>query len=185
MIRYRPVTSFLESGLILASVELPEYRRDADQQVIFSSTSFDWLVVVSQECDLQRDRDDREAQRRDPRFVKESNLLRVVLVCPAFRFDSVASGTYLPGAKRWGGTEQKILQKDGDARYHRLLGLEGKFGDLLLDFRLLSAAHPTYLGAWMSAHAESAVAVLEPPFRDRLIQRFVGYLGRIPEPEEG
>lgn len=182
--RYREPSGFLESGLILRDVELPEYRRDAEGQVLHSPTGFDWLVVVSQDCDLERDRDDRKKKREDVGFTKESNLLRIVFVCPAFPDERVLSGNYVPGARRWSSRDLALLKRDGDARYHRLRPLEAKFGNLLLDFKLVTGAHPTYLDSWISAHPESAIATLEPPFRDRLIQRFVGYLGRIPEPTD-
>ena len=183
--RYRDPSGFLESGLILRDVKLPEYRRDAEGQVLHSPTDFDWLVVVSQECDLERDRKDRRKKRDDAGFTKESNLLRIVFVCPAFPEERVLSGNYVPGARRWGHRDSALLKKrDGDERYHRLRPFEGRFDQLLVDFKLVTGAHPTYLGSWIDSRPESAVATLVPPFRDRLIQRFVGYLGRIPEPAD-
>ena len=77
-----------------------------------------------------------------------------------------------------------LLERDGDARYHGLQPCDEKFDRLLVDFKLVTGAHPSYLDSWISMHPGSAVAALEAPFRDRLIQRFVGYLGRIPEPAD-
>lgn len=182
--RYREPALFLESGQVLRDVKLPEYRRGPDGQVVHSPTAFDWLVVLSQDCDLERDREDRARREQDSTFEKETNLLRIALVCPAFPATSVSSGTYLLGAKQWGSNERQLLDRDGEDRYHGLHSCEGKFDRLLIDFKLLTGAHPTYLESWISTHSDSAVATLEAPFRDRLIQRFVGYLGRIPEPAD-
>lgn len=185
MARYGAATEVLESGLVLKGAEIPEYKFGPEGAAQHSPTVFEWVVVVSQQCDLERDKADRDAAVADPNFTKQSNLLRMVLVCPAFPLSSVQSGTYLSGAKHYNGAEKRLLDRDGEERYHLLRPEPPALAEpLVVDFRLVTGAHPAYLRRWLSDHLTSGVCVLLPPYRDRLIQRFVGYLARIPEPDE-
>ncbi|MBI2764918.1 MAG: hypothetical protein HYX53_03290 [Chloroflexi bacterium] len=144
-------------------------------------------MVLNQECDLQFDHLARNGlplkEGRPP--VSGDKRLRSILLCPGFDADHVLAGTYVDGASRWPSKTSDILLSNRDDRYHVLQPepplMETK---LAFDFKLIVTATPSYLEQWLTNHPESSVAALEPPFRDRLIQRFVSYLGRIAEPEE-
>jgi hypothetical protein len=148
---------------------------------------YTWLVVMNQECDLQQDRLARAGHpvRQGGNPVRKDKCLRTILLCPAFPEDHVLAGIYIEGATSYNSAEKRTLLDDRHERYHRLppeppLLEEG----LLLDFKLIVATSPEYLEKWMMNHPGSQVAALNPPYRDRLIQRFVNYFGRIPEPDE-
>ena len=110
-------------------------------------------------------------------------MLRGVLFCPAWEADEVLSGRYIHGAKKWNGSEENLMKRNGADRYHFLPAETPLLADaLILDFKLVSAVPPSYLERWIRNHRESRVAVLLPPYRDRLTQRFTNYFGRIAEP---
>lgn len=185
--RYRsPAPGVIEQTAILCNVDLPEVHFRAGEKATVSLTRYSWLVVLNQECDLQFDQLARagEPLRAGCSPVKKDKLLRSILLCPAFPQDRVLAGTYIEEATKWSGNEKRMLEQNRHERYH-VLRAEGPITEpLMLDFKLIVAAHPEYLQQWVQEHTENVVAVLCPPYRDRLTQRFVNYFGRIAEPEE-
>jgi hypothetical protein len=185
--RYRaPDPGRIEQTAILRDVLLPEVHFRRDEGASASLTRYSWLVVLNQDCDLQFDRLARAGQPLRPGGppVNKDKLLRSVVLCPAFPQDHVLAGTYVEDATEWRGTQKDILLQNRHERYH-VLPAEGPVTEpLVLDFKLITAVHPEYLQQWIEQHPASVVAVLCPPYRDRLIQRFVNYFGRIAEPEE-
>lgn len=185
--RYRsPAPGLIEQTAILRNVDLPEVHFRAGEEARVTLTTYPWLVVLNQECDLRFDQLARtgEPSRAGGSPVKKDKLLRSILLCPAFPQDRVLAGTYIEDATKWGSNERRTLEQNRHERYHALPA-EGPIAEpLMLDFKLIVAAHPEYLQQWVQEHAENVVAVLCPPYRDRLTQRFVNYFGRIAEPEE-
>lgn len=185
--RYRsPAPGLIEQTAILRDVPLPEVHFRAGEEARVSLTKYSWLVVLNQECDLRFDHLARagEPSRAGGSPVKKDKLLRSMLLCPAFPQDRVLAGTYIQDATKWAGNEKRMLEQNRHERYHSLPAEGPMTEPLMLDFKLIVAAHPDYLEQWVEEHPESVVAVLCPPYRDRLIQRFVNYFGRIAEPEE-
>jgi hypothetical protein len=185
--RYRsPAPGVIEQTAILRDVELPEVHFRVGEEARVALATYPWLVVLNQDCDLQFDRLARagEPLRAGGPPVKKDKLLRSVLLCPAFPQDHLLAGTYVENATQWKGTQKDMLLQNRHERYH-VLPVEGPLAEpLVLDFKLIAAVHPEYLQQWIEQHPTSVVAVLCPPYRDRLIQRFVNYFGRIAEPEE-
>lgn len=185
--RYKqPVPRVIEQTAILRDVDLPEVHFAAGGTAAVTLTPYPWLVVLNQDCDL---RFDRLARARQPASeggnpVRRDKLLRSILLCPAFAEDHVLAGTYVDDATRWNASEKRTLLQNRHERYHALPPEEPLLEPLILDFKLVVAAHPEYLQHWVEEHPESVIAVLQPPYRDRLMQRFVTYFARIAEPEE-
>ena len=186
--RYRPPDpGLIEQTSILRDAELPEVRVRRDEQAQVAFTHYPWLVVLNQDCDLVFDRLARAgaALKESGPPVKKHNLLLSILLCPAFPQEHVLAGTYIPEARRWGSNEKKILLENQAERHHVLPAEEPLVGEpLVLDFKLVVAVHPDYLQTWVNENPEKVVAVLNPPFRERLMQRFVNYFGRVAEPED-
>ena len=117
--------------------------------------------------------------------IKKHNLLRSFLVCPAFHENKVLAGTYIPEAKEWGSNEKRLLLRNGEDRYHFLPPEEPIQPDpIVLDFKLVLGVNTDYLEELVATKPDVVIAVLNPPYRDRLTQRFAGYFTRIAEPEE-
>jgi len=185
--RYRACApGLVEQTAILRDVEIPEVLARERDHATVSFTRYEWLIVLTQDCDLQFDRLARARQSltADGPPVKRDKLLRGTLVCPAFKQDHILAGTYVDEGTKWGGDERKILLRNQADRYH-VLPAEGPLvpEPIILDFKLIVTVHPAYLGQWVERNPVSLIAVLNAPFRDRLTQRFVNYFGRIAEPE--
>lgn len=186
--RYRvPTAGRIEQTQILRDVDVPEVVILEDGSAKVRLRPYPWLVVLNQECDLQLDylarnrlsgSDGKPPVRLDKRLTN-------ILLCPAFPADHVLAGTYVEEAPAWGGTEKGILLGNRHDRYHVLAPEEPNIEvQLILDFKLVVGATPSYIEQWIATHPDSSVAALEPPFRERLMQRFVNYLGRVAEPDE-
>ncbi len=148
---------------------------------------FTWLVVLTQDCDLDLDRHARHGTSLVPdgNPVGEDKQLRTILLCPAYPLDEVLAGTYLRPfkARAWPGREKNILLENHHERYHVLKPDNILLNEeLALDFKMLIGAPPTYLERWNRYHPESRVAVLVPPYRDHLTQRFAYYSMRVALP---
>ena len=185
--RYRPANpGIIEQTAILRDVSLPEVHAAEGEQATASLTPFPWLVVLTQDCDLELDRLARAgqpaAEGKPP--VSKDKVLRSILLCPAFLQDHVTAGTYVAGAKEWRGTELNMLVNNRHERFHVLPADSSLVaGSLAVDFKLILAVHPAYLERWVISHPYSAVCVLVSPYKERLMQRFVNYFGRIAEPD--
>jgi len=186
--RYRaPTPGLVEQTAIIRDVAVPEVRERQDDRASVSYTRYSWLVILTQDCDLQFDRLARRGEPLRPGGapIKRDKLLRSILACPAFAQDRVLAGTYLEDGTKWNSDERKTLLRNQADRYHVLTQEEPSLtAPLILDFKLILAVHPEYLEQWVGQNPESVVAVLNAPYRDRLTQRFVNYFGRIAEPDE-
>lgn len=185
--RYQGATSgLIQQTAILRDVDLPEVHLAEGGEAQVAVAHYSWLVVLTQECDLQFDRLARAGKSlvEGGPAVKKDKVLRSILLCPAFPQEHVLAGVYVTGATQWKGTQKDILLQNRHERYH-ILAAEAPLvtEPLVLDFKLIVAAHPEYLERWVRDHPHSLTAVIRPPYRDRLVQRFVNYFGRIAEPE--
>jgi hypothetical protein len=180
-----PSEHLIEQAAVLRDLELPEVFATEGEEAAVRIATYPWAVVLNQACDLQFDRLARagESLREGGKPVPRDKQLRSILLCPAFPLENVLAGTYIAGATAWIGTRKNILCGNRDDRYH-VLPEDPRLGvKLALDFKLIVATAPELLRAWAQAN-RGVVAVLRPPYRDRLMQRFVGYFGRIALPEE-
>lgn len=182
-----PAPGEVEQTSILRDVTIPEVRGALGESVEVSVSTYPWMVVLTQDCDLRLDLLARAGQPaiEGGNPVAKDKILRSILLCPAFPCDHVLAGTYIEGGHRWAGTEKKILQSNREDRYHVLPIAKPIEESIVLDFKLVSAAPPEYVYVWLRANPKHSIAVLRPPFRDRLIQRFLNYVGRIALPDEG
>ena len=176
----------IQQTAILRDVELPDVRFRAGQRVEVAFASWPWLLVLNQDCDLLLDRLAREGKPsvEGGNAVKKDKLLRTILLCPAFSEVHVLSGTYVEDATQWSHKEAPVILENRHERYHVLPAEEPVGEPLVLDFKLILAVHPEYLQRWVDEHPQSVIAVLLPPYRDRLMQRFLNYFGRIALPDE-
>lgn len=199
MTRYkRPPASRLQQGLVLRNVDIPEVhakrknaaRAKRKNAARASFTTFRWLIILNQACDLDLDHHARHGTSpvAGGQPVRMDKALRTVLLCPGFPADDVLNGTYLQPvthAAEFRGTEQRMVLSNRHERFHVLEPEEPLLTDrLILDFKLIVAVAPDYLERWVRNNAASRLAVLMPPYRDRLTQRFTNYFNRIAEPDE-
>ncbi len=185
MKRYkRPSSSKIQQTAILRDVQIPEVHVRSQRSSTVDFATYPWLVVLNQDCDLDLDHHARNGTSpTGGNPVKKDKRLRSVVLCPAFPELDVLAGTYVEGATSFSGTQRGMVMENRHERFH-VLSPEAPLliETLILDFKLVVAATPDFIERWIRTHRESRVAVLNPPYRDRLTQRFANYFTRIAEP---
>ena len=176
----------LSQGDILRDLELVEWGAVAgsepEQKITLTRRRLPYAVVLSQECDLYQD----QQNRSDPARPTQDKYLHSVLLGPAYVAQSVKEGTHLAPLKcellnrnRWNS-----VQQNSDPRYHFLPAAESlQVPDLVLDFKHFITAPLSIL---LDLKKDAYLASLGQLFRDSLSQRFAHFLARIalPDPEE-
>jgi hypothetical protein len=177
----------LGQGDILRDVELVEWAQVIDaepKQLEIQRRQLPYVVVLSQECDLHQD----QQNRADPTRLTQDKYLYAVLLCPAYPAAKVRSGEHLemPNIKceqmnsaRW----RSVVLNNVD-RYHFLPAFDPlQVPEVVLDFKHFITAPREILS---KLKPDAYVASLGQLFREHLSQRFAGFLARIalPDPED-
>lgn len=151
--------------------------------------SYSWLVVLNQDCDLDLDYHARRgtSPRSGASPVRGDKALHSVQLCRAFPEDDLLAGIYLlplVELNKWSKPDRDAILANRHERFHTLQPEPPRVTEsLIVDFKLVVSVSPEYLERWIRYHPLSRVGVLNPPFRDRLTQRFINYYSRIAEPE--
>lgn len=155
------------------------------------TSSFSYGVVFSQECDLEQHyvnlnkNKQLSQQEGTPRYDK---VIETVLICPAFPAEAFIKGEHIDQRPMFdfdGPTKQmksleKIKNNDSYSRFHYLPNLEGKFPELVIDFKRFYTIPIRIFDENLEKFLISSVGDL---FRERISQRFTNYLGRIGLPD--
>jgi len=174
-------------GDILRDIEVVEWASVLDtepRQIDVRKRSLPYAVVLSQECDLHQDQQNRLNLAKPT----QDKYLHSVLLGPAYVEQKIRLGTHLEALgvkcetfdpKRW-----KVIQQNTNDRYHFLPAFDSlQVPDIVLDFKhFLTAPRGILVGLKESAY----VASLGQLFRESLSQRFANFLARIalPDPED-
>jgi hypothetical protein len=178
-------------GDIFKDVEIPVVNAKASNKGEVESVDFDFLVVLSQDCDLDTDINNHASLKENkfddfkkahPIAGENDKFLHSILLCPAYLIEEFKNGDHLK--KNLGYKMDKITSKRWDQikinqnpRFHHL----DKFTDLqvpelVIDFKHYytmsrDSAYNILLGQY--------VATTNELFREFLSQRFSFYLSRV------
>ncbi len=166
-------------GDILRDVKF-NYAVQEDSEIV--EYYFPYIIVLSQDCDLQQDFNNRTDESSDKNHDK---YIQSILVCPAYLSDDLKKGEHL---KRLGLTMERKNSKqfstittNQNARYHYLeRNPEYQVPHLVLDFKHYYTLPLEYLYGIYEKHY---ITSLNELFREALSQRFSFYLSRIGLPE--
>jgi hypothetical protein len=153
---------------------------------------FPYVIVLSQDCDLESDIRAREKQNQPNKeaVLSTDSVVESILICPAYDKDLFMAGKHLeemnlsvmqswkPKDTKWG-----ILTKNKDPRYHFLTGnAELAINDMVIDFKHFYTIPRLKL---YQEYEKRFVGTINPLFRELLSQRFANYLSRVglPEPD--
>lgn len=175
-------------GDILRDVAIVEWATAIDvepEEVKAQKWLLPYVIVLSQECDLYQDLENRSNQSRPT----QDKYLHSVLLGPAYPALEVKEGSHLRDlsvkCERMGGDRWKRVLQNNEDRYHFLPASEPplQVPDLVLDFKHFLTAPREDL---LSLRSTTYVASLGQLFRESLSQRFANFLARIalPDPEE-
>jgi hypothetical protein len=173
-------------GDILRDLELVEWGSVVDgtepQQITLTRRALPYAVVLSQECDLFQDLQNR----RNATKPTQDKYLHSVLLGPAYPAQSVRQGTHLSAlsvkcesmnSRRW-----PVVAQNNDARYHYLPAVDTlQIPELVLDFKHFITAPR---GILLELREKAYLGSLNQLFRDSLSQRFASFLARIALPDE-
>ena len=146
-----------------------------------SEISYPYVVVLTQECDLEQDFASRQAPDGKP-----DQCIPTILLAPAYLSESLREGTHLSElgyeVERINSTRWRPLTLNINERYHFLArGLQYGVPDLVVDFKHYFTL-PRDECYSDFANGDHYVASLAVPYREHLSSRFCNYLSRIALP---
>jgi hypothetical protein len=139
---------------------------------------FPYMVVLSQDCDLEQDFDNRKEDGFDK---KHDKYIYSILVCPAYLSEDFRKGEHLKSfdfrMESKNSKQFSDIKINQNPRYHYLEHYpEFQIPSMVLDFKHYFTFNTDYL---YYIHKEHYVASLNELFRECLSQRFSYYLSRI------
>lgn len=160
------------------------YHVDADgaiQEIVFP-----YMVVISQDCDLERASTQSSLDTQNT-YQEIKQYLPNLIFVPAFVDEQVKTGTHLEelfgikqeiyDTKRW----RPILQNNNE-RYHSLAEdrNNSQIPNLVVDFKLY---YTVSYEVFLKKYRQCYLSTINELFREKLSQRFCNYLSRIGVPE--
>ena len=164
-------------GDILKDVSLIIYT-GIDAQI--SEINLDYAIVVSQDCDLEHDYNNRNnADKKD-----EDKFLPNILLLPAYLDNKFRTGTHRGDDIKglyWNSEQWKKITNNNEARFHFINQNETfQIPDLVLDFKHLYTIDRNVCYIQMADIYLASICELH---RELLSQRYSNFLGRIGLPE--
>lgn len=166
----------LSQGDVLENVEYKIIALEDESRVLYSIT-FPYIIVLTQDCDLEWDfenRNDTEKKNHD-------KFLQSVLFCPAYISEQFKEGQHLlklnlTMATWTGDLWKRVIQNQHD-RFHYLEGgTEMNMPNLIIDFKhYYTISRDEIYGSYKEKYKTS----VETLYREQLSQRFAYYLSRI------
>jgi hypothetical protein len=174
-----------------------EYIEDTflteDNQIGISVLMFPYVVVLSQDCDLESDMRARlnqpplQCEGADKKAVSTDTVIESILISPAYDKNLFMAGDHLRGMnlgsmQTWKtkDTRWPILVGNRDPRYHFLpADTTLAFNDMVIDFKHYYTIPRSKL---YQEYEEKFIGTLCELYRENLSQRFANYLSRIGTP---
>lgn len=170
-------------GDILRNVDCIEYAIERDGVIEVSRIHFPFVVVLTQDCDLEQD---FKIQCTPEKLVKDKKLISVLLA-PLYNAEHVFQGDHLSELKismepiKKNRTPGNFLQNNERPRYHYLeFPPEIPLVNSVIDFKHYFSANANYLTQLRPA---SYVCTLSALYREDISQRFASFLSRIGLPD--
>lgn len=175
----------ISQGDIIRDVEYIEYVVEKSGIIEVSKIIFPFVVVLTQDCDLEQDPAYRN--RRLPRPSTQDKKLFSILVAPLYNAEHVFAGEHLLDLNltmtriNRKKTEGRTLMQNERPRYHYIEFPEDvTIVPSIIDFKHSFSVNIEYLA---SHKAKCFVFRLSELYREDLSQHFAMYLARIGLPE--
>lgn len=172
----------LQQGDILRDVTVAEARTNASGSADITTRTFRYIVILSQDCDLLQDFDNRSDTNR----ATQDKYLQHIVFSPAYIATAFQSGKHLEELKlqmtQWKGGEWDKIIKNNNPRYHYLPSADDlQIPDLVLDFKHMVSSLREVLYSQAKATYRGTVAEL---YREQLATRLAHFFSRIALPDE-
>jgi len=156
-----------------------QFAEQKDGDLLVQTINLVYVCVLTQDCDLQQDFDNRARDEG-----KHNNYLPCILICPAYQAKKFRVGEHISEQRMRTFNEKeftKLRNNDSERRYH-WLPEDSQFyiPEIIIDFKHYYAIprHILY-----SLFEKNYIATIIPLFRENLSHRFSNYLSRIGLPE--
>jgi hypothetical protein len=169
-------------GDIFSNVELIEYADiNKDGIVEISKISFPYVVVLTQDCDLEQDFNSRLKTER----ANEDKHILSVIVAPLYNIEHVYGGEHLSElnfrmqtiSSKPSKSDNKFLRNNQNPRYHFFEFPDDiQLVNSVADFKHYFTVNNNYLKSQKPANYVGKIAEL---YREQVSQRFASYLSRI------
>jgi len=168
-------------GDVLREVRFLERVRESDGDLTISTIVFPFVVVLSQDCDLEHDSGSRDEERPN-----HDKWLLSALVAPLYNAEHLFEGSHLSELSRrmqqvQSKTTKRHIRNNEIPRYHYFeFPEDARLAPLIADFKHYFSVPVEMLHKHRRSHY---VCSIEPLFREALTARFAGFLSRIGLPE--
>lgn len=169
-------------GDIFSNVELIDYADINDDGIVeISKILFPNVIVLTQDCDLEQDFNNRI---KDPRANEDKHILSVI-VAPLYNIEHVYNGEHLSElefrmqtiSSKPSKTDNKFLRNNQNPRYHFFeFPDEIPLVNSVIDFKHYFTVNNNYL---KSLKKENYVGKVAELYREQVSNRFAHYLSRI------
>jgi hypothetical protein len=178
------------------AIRQAEFLRDVEEQRVIggAADALDYLtikhalvVVMTQDCDLERDCDLRFPDEGEPPPAEEvevdANSLAQILLCDAYSDTELRGKLTNFGSKDW----KRVVQNENE-RYHHFDAAEIEDGTgtpvdaVCIDFRKHFTVPSVYVYDRVAAKDTVRIAIVPPIYSHDLMHRFYGYLSRVALP---
>jgi hypothetical protein len=171
-------------GDILRDVQVIEWGEILGDELILQERLLPYCIVLSQECDLEHDFNNRADVAKCERDTDK--FLQSILLCPAYPAEQLRGGTHLQDAglkmQKINSDEWKRVKQNSNYRYHFLPEQPDiQLPDLAVDFKQYLTI-PREV-AYRNVTRKKVLTSLDDLFREHLSGRFAHYLSRVGLPE--
>ena len=176
-----------QQGDIFSDIPFLESATEEAGEISVARIFFPWVVILSQECDLEQD---MKCRSLGDESESHDKYLLTVLVAPLYVAEHVFAGSHweLLGRKmqriKDSRTRMNLIIQNEIPRYHYLeCGGDSQLASSVVDFKHYFAVSTETMDRWRKQG--HYVCSLRPFFRERITQRFADFLSRIGLPEAG
>lgn len=149
-----------------------------DGQVEIKQLMLDYAIVITQECDLDHDYNNRKSSSPT-----QDKYLPSILIVPAYLIENFKSGNHISGliGNIWSSEQLKKMKQNKEDRFHYIKdSTTYQLPELMVDFKHVYAANRDVIYKNIK---QTYVASICELFREHLSIRYSNYLSRIGLPE--
>ncbi len=171
----------IRQGDIIGNIQFIEYFVEDKGKLELSVLEFPFVIVLSQDCDLQQDKNNVMTEWVEDQ--KNNGMMLSVIVAPLYNSGQLLNGEHLAKIGNVklrefkGNTEIDFVQKNEIPRYHYIEFPDGvPIPDSIIDFKHYFTVNMKLL---KKAKESRFIAKVAPLYREKITHRFSCYLSRI------
>jgi hypothetical protein len=158
-----------------------KFTKIFDQPGEIVSITLPYAVVLTQDCDLERDYEKRIANPKRNLSINDDKVLQSVLICPAYIADTFRIGEHLKALglmmENWNKDRWGYIKTNQNERFHFLdIDADNSMPKLVIDFKHYYTVPTDEIYSIAESKYKLSISNL---FREDVSRRFANYLSRI------